>query len=49
MPRKTDRPTKEDLIKAEEEIGKNIPEELVGMDDGDVRPQDEDPEPASRH
>jgi hypothetical protein len=42
MPRKSDRPTREDLIKAEQEIGENIPEELVGMDDGDVRPEGSD-------
>ena len=50
MPRKGDRPTKEDLIKAEKEIGENIPEQLVGMDDGDVRPEPEErDEPSSRH
>lgn len=53
MPRKSDRPSREDLIKAEQEIGHNMPEEMVGMDDGDVRPdptgEAEDPEAASRH
>ncbi len=54
MPRKSDRPTREDMLKAEKEIGENIPEQFVGMDDGDVRPEPdattaEDPEPDSRH
>jgi hypothetical protein len=53
MPRKSDRPTREDLMKAEKEIGHNIPEEMVGMDDGDVRPEEdaapEDKEGVSRH
>lgn len=51
MPKKSDRPTREDMIRAEREIGENIPEQLVGMDDGDVRTEDDadDPEPVSRH
>lgn len=55
MPRKGDRPTKEDMLKAEKEIGKNIPEEMVGLDDGDIRRDPEDAgtetadDPSSRH
>lgn len=36
-------PTREDLIRQEREIGKNVPKEMVGMDDGDVRPEGEAP------
>lgn len=53
MPRKSDRPTREDLMKAEKEIGHNIPDEMVGLDDGDVRPEPadeaEDQDAVSRH
>lgn len=34
---KDKRPTREDMLKAEKEVGENIPEAFVGMDDGDVR------------
>lgn len=34
---KDKRPTREDMIKAEKEVGENIPEAFVGLDDGDVR------------
>lgn len=40
-------PTKEDLIRAEREIGENIPDEMIGLDDGDVRPDKETAEERS--
>jgi hypothetical protein len=36
MPSKRD-PTREDMRRAEKEVGQNLPDEMVGEDDGDVR------------
>jgi hypothetical protein len=30
-------PTREDMRRAEREVGENRPEEMIGEDDGDVR------------
>lgn len=44
-------PTQEDMRKAEREIGRNLPDAMVGVDDGDVRnvQRDDEDETASRH
>lgn len=53
-------PTRDEMRKAEKEIGENIPQGMIGLDDADVRdvelPEgeappvaDEDEEPSSRH
>ena len=39
MPSREKRPTPDDMLRAEKEIGENIPDEMVGLDDGDVRPE----------
>lgn len=38
-------PTREDILKAEREIGENLPDAMVGEDDGDVRKVEREHEP----